>query len=151
MLKFFIMVFEGFIWFANWSTRLFSWFSSMARFAMFSKVIRIFLFSLFYAFLLMFISASAFFFYYMVTNIIKIYNLISFVLAFISDASSSGDSIVSTTFYFLTISGIVGGFKAFFPFFASAVLFLLMKSLYKITLFFYRQVKEVVDTLINVV
>lgn len=151
MIKFFMMVFEVFIWFANFGTRMFAWFSSMARFAMFSKAIRVFLFLLFYAFILLFLATSLFFFYYMVTNIIKVYNLISYVLQVISSAGSSGDSIVSATFFFLTISGIVDGFKAFFPIFASAVLFILMKALYRVTLFFYRQVKEVVDTLINVV
>lgn len=151
MIKFFMMIFESFIWIANWSTRLFGWFSSMARFAMLSKSIRVFLFLLFYAFLLLFLATSLFFFYYMVTNIIKVYNLISFLLDFISSVGSSGDSTVSALFFFLTISGIVDGVKAFFPFFASALLFLLMKALYRVTLFFYRQVKQVVDTLINVV
>lgn len=146
-----MMIFESFIWIANFGTRMFAWFSSLARFAMLSKAIRVFLFMLFYGFLLLFISASAFFFYFMISNIIKIYNLVSYVLQIISSAGSSGDSIVSATFYFLTISGIVDGVKAFFPVLASALLFILMKALYRATLFFYRQVKEVVDTLINVV
>lgn len=150
MIQFFIMIFDIFIWFANLGTRMFAWFSSLAKYAMFSTAIRIFLYSLFYAFLLMFITASGFFFYYMVTNIIKIYNLISFALDYISYASTSGDSIVSTTFFFLTVSGIVDGVKAFFPFFASAVLFLLMKSLYKITMFFYIQVMRTIGIIVNV-
>lgn len=40
MLKFFMMIFEGFIFLANVFTRMFTWFSSMARFAMFSKALR---------------------------------------------------------------------------------------------------------------
>lgn len=151
MLKFFMMIFEGFIFLANVFTRMFTWFSSMARFAMFSKAIRVFLFTLFYAFLLMLIAFTGFFFYFMVTNIIKIYNLISYFLEVLSSAGSAGGDIVSTTFFFMSITGISAGIQAFFPFLASALLFLLIKAMYKTTLFFYRQVKEVVDTLISVV
>lgn len=151
MYKLFMMIFESFIWVANFGTKMFSWFSSLARFAMFSKAIRVFLFMLFYAFLLLLLATSLFFFYYMVTNIIKVYNLISFLFDYISSAGQSGDSIVSATFFFLTISGIVDGFKAFFPFVASAILFILIKALYRITLFFYMRVWYVIQYMGNVV
>lgn len=149
MLNFFIMVFEGFLWIASLSTRLFGWFSSMARFAMHSVAIKVFLFTLFYAFLLLFIASSVFFFYFIVTNIIKIYNLISFALAYIS-SGDSGDSIVSTMYYFLTISGITSGVEAFMPILASALLFALMKALYRITLFFYIQVMRTIGVVTNI-
>lgn len=151
MLKFFIMVFEGFTWFTTLSARVATWFSSLASFAMFSTAIRIFLYSLFYAFILLFIASAVAFFYFMVTNIVTAYNLISFFINYIGETSSSGDSIVSATFYFLTITGIVDGVKAFFPFLASSLLFILMKSLYKVALFFYIQVMRTLGVIINVV
>lgn len=144
------MIFEGFIFIANITTRLFGFFSSMAKFAMASGAVRYFLFSLFYAFLLMLISFTGFFFYYMITNIVKTYNMISILLNILEN-SANGGGLVSTTFYFMSISGITAGIKAFFPFIASALLFILIKATYKATLFFYRQVKEVVDTVLQTV
>jgi hypothetical protein len=144
------MVFEGFIFLANIFSRLFGYFSSMAKFAMTSGIIRYFLFGLFYAFLLMLITFTGFFFYYMVTNIVKTYNMISILLN-VLESGVNGGGVVSTMFFFMSISGITAGIQAFFPFVASALLFILIKALYRSTLFFYRQVKEVVDTMIATV
>ncbi|MFA5214448.1 hypothetical protein [Sulfuricurvum sp.] len=149
MLSVFKAIFGGFMWLATFFPRVASWFSSLSKFAMLSSSIRIFLFGLFYSFVILLVTTAAFFFYFMVTNIIKIYNLISFLLDYVSNASA-GDDIVNTMFFFLTISGITDGVKAFFPFITTALLFILMKALYRAALFFYMQVIQIADFVIKV-
>lgn len=140
MFKLFSLIFDWIIWVASFSTNLARWASSFAKFGTFQVAIRAMLFYAFYAFVLLIIVTSVAFVYYMFTSIIKIYNMISALLVLISQSSTSGDDIVSAVYYFLNVTGVVAGFQAFFPFLASAVLFILIKSLYKTTLYLYVQV-----------
>lgn len=148
MLRFFTMIFEGFIWLASFFGNVATWFSSLARWAMFSKAIKFFIFGMFYAFILLYIVSAVAFFYYVIQSIIQIYNLISMFLNYI-EAFGGADTIISAFYYFLTISGVVAGFEACFPFIASALIFILMKSLWKITMYFYLQVLRILNTVFN--
>lgn len=134
------MIFEGFIWIASFFKNVAGFFSSFARFSVFKFALRYFVFYTFYAFVIMLILFSLAFFYYIVHSIIQAYNMISSLMIFISSASTSGDDVVSALYYFLNVTGIIQGFNAFFPFLASALLFILIKALYRVTLFVYLNV-----------
>lgn len=140
MLQFFTMIFRGFIWLASFSTNVAKYFSSFARFSVFRMALKYFLLSTFYAFVILLVVLSVAFFYFIVKSIVEVFNLISMIMLYINSFSSSGDDIISALFYFLHVTGIIQGLQSAYPFIASAVIFLLIKALYRITLFIYSKI-----------
>ena len=140
MLQFFVMIFRGFIWFASFGKNVAGFFSSFARFGVFRMAMKYFLLSTFYAFVVLLVVLSMAFFYFVIRSIVEVFNIGSMIMIYINSFSSSGDDIISALFYFLHVTGIIQGLESAYPFIASAVLFLLIKALYRVTLFIYTRI-----------
>ena len=150
MLNFVNFVAKALLWFFSFSGNIAKFFTSMARFAVFRTAIKYMIFTAFLASLLLLISVSMAFFYYLVDSLIRIYNLISAIINMYSAYSGSADATMSTFFYFMKIMGITDAINAIFPFIASAILFNLIKVLYKSTLSLINQFRKVVLFVIGV-
>lgn len=140
MVKFFLMVFDGFIWLFNFLNRFSLVINSGVKWLVFKTSIKFFLFTVFSAFVMLMVTLSIAFFYYLIKTLISLFNLVSFLIDYINVIQTHADSAVSLFAFFLNVFGISAGFEMAFPYIASAVLFFLLKTLYVITLKLYFRV-----------
>lgn len=121
----------------------FTSFSNSASVAFnFRQLTRASLLIAFKAFFVAFIAVTIAFFYYAITSIAVLYNLISDLFLKIQNAqgdTAQSSAIIDGAFHFLHVSGIANGLETVFPIIASAILF-------RMTIYLYSVTKKAYDT-----
>lgn len=152
MIALFQMIVAGFV-------RLFGWFGGISLFAnSFSALsnlrflTRYLMLGSLVFLLVSYVALLGVFAYYMVDSLVTLYNLISSFLTTIQNPAGAASSpVIQTMLFFINATGIAAGVQVGFPFVASALVFRLMKILYKTVLNLHEKVLKIYTDLVKIV